>query len=184
MLAIDQALFLWLNERLSNKLVVAAMSAITWLGPGLVLAVIIVALMAWRDRPALRLQFPYMVVSVASSGLVVTLIKLSVARPRPSHWAISQHLSIHTHAANPPDYSFPSGHTQTAFGTAVYLALLYPKLAPFVLILAVLVGLSRICLGVHFPLDVLVGGLIGTAASVLTFRLRQRSPRAATRPPS
>jgi undecaprenyl-diphosphatase len=61
----------------------------------------------------------------------------------------------------PPDHSFPSGHTASSFAGATALAFYYPKSAPLVYGLAAAVGASRVHLGVHFPSDAAVGGVIG-----------------------
>jgi undecaprenyl-diphosphatase len=64
----------------------------------------------------------------------------------------------------PPDqFSFPSGHTITAFAVAVTLLQFYPGLAIGLLFCAVSVAASRILLGMHFLSDVLAGAAIGTA---------------------
>ena len=64
----------------------------------------------------------------------------------------------------PPDqFSFPSGHTITAFSAAVSLSLFYPELAVGLIFCAVSVATSRILLGMHFLSDVLAGAAIGTA---------------------
>jgi undecaprenyl-diphosphatase len=63
----------------------------------------------------------------------------------------------------PPDqFSFPSGHTITAFAVAVSLARFYPELGVGLLFCAVSVAASRILLGMHFLSDVLAGAGIGT----------------------
>jgi len=63
----------------------------------------------------------------------------------------------------PPDqFSFPSGHTITAFAVAVSLSRFYPELAAGLLFCAVSVAASRILLGMHFLSDVLAGAAIGT----------------------
>jgi undecaprenyl-diphosphatase len=66
----------------------------------------------------------------------------------------------------PPDqFSFPSGHTITAFAVSVSLALFYPPLAIGLLFCALSVAISRIILGMHFLSDVVAGATIGTAVA-------------------
>ena len=57
--------------------------------------------------------------------------------------------------------SFPSSHATNAFGQAVFWSCLHPRLSPLFLLLAILIGLSRIALGKHWPSDVLAGAILG-----------------------
>ena len=168
-LNLDETLFLWLNGALSGPAATWLFGAITWLGNGFVLALIIVPAMAAWDRRTLRVHLLPMVVAVATTGAIVNVAKILFDRARPPLWAAAEGLLIHVPFETPSDRSFPSGHAQTAFGTAVYLSFLYPRAAPVFLILAALVGLSRIALGVHFGSDVIVGAIAGAAGSALAF---------------
>ena len=70
----------------------------------------------------------------------------------------------------PPDqFSFPSGHTMTAFAVALPLSLFYPELMAGLLFCALSIALSRILLGMHFLSDVVAGALIGTALGYLGY---------------
>jgi undecaprenyl-diphosphatase len=72
----------------------------------------------------------------------------------------------------PPDqFSFPSGHTITAFAVAVSLNLFYPSLAIGLLFCAASVAASRILLGMHFLSDVVAGAAIGTALAYASVAL-------------
>lgn len=68
----------------------------------------------------------------------------------------------------PPDeFSFPSGHTITAFAFAVSVAHFFPSLLPWLLFCAISVAASRIVLGMHFLSDVLAGCTLGSFAGYI-----------------
>ena len=72
-------------------------------------------------------------------------------------------------------YSFPSGHTSSAFATATSLSMTYPKwyvIAPSFL-WAGAVGYSRLYLGVHYPTDVLAGAIVGSGSAFLCYKLNK-----------
>jgi undecaprenyl-diphosphatase len=75
----------------------------------------------------------------------------------------------------PPDqFSFPSGHTITAFAVAISIGAFYPAIRPELMFCAASVACSRILLGMHFLSDVVVGGLLGAGlgyTSVMLWRL-------------
>lgn len=71
-------------------------------------------------------------------------------------------------------FSYFSAHASTGMALAVYLGLLYrnllPKLKYILIVLAILVGYSRIYIGVHFPLDVLTGFVVGIILGILFYK--------------
>ena len=70
----------------------------------------------------------------------------------------------------PPDqFSFPSGHTMTAFAVSLPLSLYYPDLTAGLFFCALSIALSRILLGMHFLSDVIVGALLGMGLGYLAF---------------
>jgi undecaprenyl-diphosphatase len=170
----DERTFLWINRMLDGPFWITLMKTVTWLGNGVVLALLVLPALFVLDRPAFRRHALPMIVVVALSGGIVNLAKIAVDRPRPPEHFAQQGIAVTTPTGTPPDRSFPSGHAQTAFGTAVYLSCLYPAAAPAFLVAASLVGLSRVALGVHYPLDVLVGALCGALFSLAAFHLVRR----------
>jgi undecaprenyl-diphosphatase len=78
----------------------------------------------------------------------------------------------------PHSHSFPSGHTATAAAGATVLSFLVPRAAPLFVVLAAAIAYSRLYVGVHFPLDVVGGALIGAATALLLLAaVRRRSAR-------
>jgi undecaprenyl-diphosphatase len=72
----------------------------------------------------------------------------------------------------PPDrFSFPSGHSITAFAVALPLGLFYPHLMLGLIFCALSVAVSRVVLGMHFLSDVLASSAIGSALGYAAFRL-------------
>src|SRR5579863_7882133 len=70
----------------------------------------------------------------------------------------------------PPDqFSFPSGHTMTAFAVAIPLSLFYPELMAGLLFCALSIALSRILLGMHFLSDVVACAILGTGLGYFGF---------------
>jgi undecaprenyl-diphosphatase len=74
----------------------------------------------------------------------------------------------------PPDqFSFPSGHSMSAFAIAIPLCIFYPDLQAALLVLSLSIAVSRVVLGMHFVSDVVVGSLLGAGlgyGSYLLFR--------------
>ena len=65
------------------------------------------------------------------------------------------------------DFAFPSGHTLASFGAATALTLSYRRWGAAALVLAAIIGFSRLYLFVHYPTDVAAGALLGVALAFL-----------------
>jgi undecaprenyl-diphosphatase len=124
---------------------------------GSVLAATLPALAGGEVARATRLAFVTLVVS----HLVVQLVKRTVGRPRPSRGT-----SVAALIADPDRFSFPSGHSAAAMSVAMMYAVTFPALALPLVPAALLVGFSRVVLGVHYPGDVLIGQAIAIATGL------------------
>lgn len=112
---------------------------------------------------------------VTSTDQTTNLIKHGKGRLRPSH---RQELSQELHFVNEyrgGKYSFPSGHAANTMGVAVFLVLLlgahHSLMRWLPIAWSLVVGFSRIYLGVHFPTDVLVGFLLGALWGWVWYRI-------------
>ncbi|MBW2475122.1 MAG: phosphatase PAP2 family protein [Deltaproteobacteria bacterium] len=120
-----------------------------WIGTG-------ICLLSVNDSHTQRVAFAA-ALAVGLSVLLFMCVKNLIGRPRPFEaW---QELTC---LMAPPDkFSFPSGHTMTAFSIWGAFFVGIPLLSHFYLLIALLIGLSRIFLGLHYPTDVLVGAVLG-----------------------
>jgi undecaprenyl-diphosphatase len=105
--------------------------------------------------------------SAAAATILFRALKRTSRRKRPCE------IEPHCWASIlPPDkYSFPSGHSITAFSVAVSVGLFYPYIEPTLIVLALLIAASRIVLGMHFLSDVIAGSAIGIGLGFASFHI-------------
>ena len=107
-----------------------------------------------------------------ASAVISFVLKFFVQRPRPFQQGIISIASMLQQANYSTwNFSFPSFQTMLIFSTIPLISKQFPKLKKFWLILAVLVGFSRVYFGLHFLSDVLAGGIIGYFIGVWVIRL-------------
>ncbi len=112
--------------------------------------------------------------TVASSGILVSIIKNTIGRARPKHLEDFGHLYFDFAAFTSDFASFPSGHSTTFGAFCFALALLYPRYKWVLLFLALLGGASRVMVSAHYPSDVLTGLLFGAGFVWLSARYLAR----------
>ena len=120
----------------------------------------------------LRNAWAFVVVAIAvlAADGIAGLVKVAVGENRPSE--PDPLVTI------PHSQSFPSGHAATSFAGATALSLLYPRGTPLFVLLAAAIAYSRLYVGVHFPLDVVGGAVIGVVTALLLLAAaRRRSGR-------
>jgi undecaprenyl-diphosphatase len=109
--------------------------------------------------------------AIAVSIFLFKGIKHLIGRPRPHvTWPDLPCL------LTPPDrFSFPSGHTMTAFAAWAAIGAFFPTVGHILLPAALLIGASRVFLGLHYPSDVVVGALLGSGLGFGAVDLLQRT---------
>lgn len=119
----------------------------------------------------------FMTASYISNAILTDALKASFRKPRP----FVRYPDIIYKKSEAGNYSFPSGHTSSAFSTATSVSLLCKKWYVVVpaYAYAASVGYSRMYLGVHYPSDVLAGALIGSGTAYLNWKISQRINRKA-----
>lgn len=183
---VDNAVLLWLNERATPGLDATALE-VTALGSGFVIwmLVLIASVFLWTMRH--RYSAALLWIALLGGSLLNSILKSLFDRPRPDLFEWRTPYAGHS--------SFPSGHSMTAMTVYATLAYLIVRLEPsrrvrrltlgvFALVV-LLVGVSRLYLGVHYPSDVLAGYLAGffwatvCALGLEAFRyFRGRNPEA------
>lgn len=161
--ALEAGILLWIQERLRHPAWDPWVVGITSLNNGGLIAILACAMLL--AFPRTRRVGAVASASLAAEAAVVNLIvKPLAARVRP--YEAIEGLSLLVRAQS--DYSFPSGHTAAGFAVAVVMLRLLPKRCGVpAMVAAVLIALSRLYVGVHYPTDVLAGALIGGAVALL-----------------
>ena len=110
--------------------------------------------------------------SILCTGVVVELAKVFIGRTRPILFE-----ALEFRGFFPPSFdwvfnSMPSGHTAISFAALVMIGMLAPRAKPLTWTLAILIGVSRVCVGAHWPTDVILGAFIGmVVADIVKWRL-------------
>ncbi len=109
------------------------------------------------------------------AGAVFTLpVKFLIDRIRPYNQIASTRLLTPPE----PDPSFPSGHTELSFLATTIVSRYHPEYNKYLYAFSFTVALSRIYVGVHFPIDVIGGAIIGVLVGRLVIILVQRMKKA------
>jgi undecaprenyl-diphosphatase len=136
---------------------------ISRLGDGIFWYLLMMLLPALYGTRGLTISL-HMLLSAGLSLAIYKLLKQGTGRARPC----DSYPVIHRHAPALDQYSFPSGHTMHAVGFTLVIGLHLPVVALMLLPFAVLIALSRMVLGLHYPSDVLAGAAIGATMALLT----------------
>lgn len=108
-------------------------------------------------------------VAVLAAGLVNVAFKIGLGRCRPELLFEEGRYGFTFFKTEAKYWSFPSGHTASAMAAMTVLTILLPRVGPIFLIQALLVAASRVALREHYVSDVLVGGIVGSAVTLVLY---------------
>ena len=151
---------------------------ITALGSATVLGLAVAAILGFLLLQGMRRTALFVLVASAGGGLLNHVLKAFFQRPRPA---------VVPHLREVLTLSFPSGHAMTSAAVYLTLGALLMRIAErrltkiycmaVAMLLTVLVGVTRVYLGVHYPSDVLAGWLIGMSWALFCWMVERRIER-------
>lgn len=172
LLHLDGQILLWIQE-LRTDWLTAFFTTVTHLGDAGVLWILAgVALLI--PKKTRRAGIAVLAALLVTFIVVNLILKPVIARTRP--YEVIEGLRLLTGSAH--DYSFPSGHSSSSMAAAVAMAGALPRRMRVIgwcaVGLAVMICISRLYIGIHYPSDVLVGAVIGAVAGGVSLRICSR----------
>lgn len=174
-MGIDSSILLFIQDAIRNPALTPVFIVITTLGNAAAIWILIslCLLLSRKTRKTALMCAVAMLVSLLINNLA---LKNMMGRIRP-YDMIQGLVPL---VGKPRDYSFPSGHTASSFAAAWVLYRRLPKRFGIpALVLAGLIGVSRLYVGVHYPTDVLAGMISGIGCGCIACMLVSAFPREA-----
>ncbi|MCU4397234.1 phosphatase PAP2 family protein [Acinetobacter junii] len=160
MLDLDLKGCVYLNHLSQSQRIALFFKTISRLGDGPFWYVMMLSVWTMQGV-AYGLNILYLVVMGSIGTLIYKFLKNKTTRPRP--YQVHQVIVL---GERPLDhFSFPSGHTLHAVMVTITLGYIQPLLLILMLPFTILVALSRMVLGLHYPSDVIVGAIIGASVA-------------------
>ena len=160
---IDKKLMVFLNKTISNSIFDILMPIITNQNFLAIIGVILIIYLGFFGEKKGRITLLVLLFAAGTSDAVCAqIIKPWVGRIRPSHEFIEY---INLLVSKGGKWSFPSNHAANSFAFATVLSYFYDKNKIILFSIALVIAFSRVYVGVHYPMDIFFGGLIGYTIS-------------------
>ena len=111
----------------------------------------------------------HFIFSLTVAGIVCNLIKYIFGVSRPKYFFLEGYERLNFFNFEHKISSFPSGHTQAAFSLAVLFIIYFRRHFLIIILLATMMGLSRIFMSMHFPSDLIAGAYLGSIVPILFY---------------
>ncbi len=160
----DTALLLEINQ---HRIAAIESFLVLWTNGGTYLFMSLIVIVLWlkgEKNPAI-----YLALGLIVDALLVSDLKIMIHRPRPYEVLPILPLELAENLR-----SLPSGHTATAFLSATILSRFYSKYMVVLFSIAASIGFSRVYIGVHYPLDVIIGAITGYLVGIIVVDLLDR----------
>lgn len=165
---LDCQIFRNINRHHNQRILNSVLQIVTQMGGATFTISITLILLAFTTHSAQMIAVAS-AISLAFSHVPVAIMKKLYPRKRP--YLSLDKINV---LANPlEDHSFPSSHTTAIFSIIIPFVLLYPPLAMFLIPVGILVGISRVFLGLHYPSDVVAGSILGSTTAFFSYLLIQ-----------
>ena len=111
----------------------------------------------------------HFVYSLALAGIMCNILKYIIGVSRPKYFFLEGYERINFFNLEHKINSFPSGHTQAAFTLAILLIIYLNRFIFYILVIATLMGISRIFMSMHFPSDLISGAYLGAIVPIILY---------------
>ena len=183
LLSFDQALRNWIVSGAHPSWLDDLMRAASSAGNGAAIWFALVVVTGFARRSGVPAAFRAGLAILLTMLTVDVVLKSLIRRERP---VVAEASLLEIADGGAATYSFPSGHTANSVAGALALSRAWPAAAPAFWTLAALVGVSRVFVGAHYPLDVLAGIFVGLACAWLVTggaEAKERKPVRSPAPP-
>ncbi|PEA89593.1 undecaprenyl-diphosphatase [Bacillus thuringiensis] len=160
--SIDDQIFYFINERVKKSFIIDNIMIFLAEYAQFIFPLILIILWLVNKKKS-RIAVLQTTLAFGFSFSLIKIIKMFSYRDRP----FISHLDINQLVEHSINSSFPSNHATSAFVIAVTVFLFYKRLGTICLMISFGIAFSRIWVGVHYPIDVIVGIILGTLISVL-----------------